>query len=123
MDTLLSGTDQTGGGVNLHSIKTVCLLLCRQEPTWYDEMLKKESHNLRVCDGRCYELPYNLQSSDRGNAGCVWIDSAREFVDATAPRHQVLLQVRITVNRHEFRPIAAYLFFMVVPSLLTFICP
>jgi len=84
----------------LHSIKTVCLLLCRQEPTCYDEMLKKENHNLRFCYGRCYELPNDLQSSDRGNAGCIWIDSAREFVDTTVPKHQVLLQMRITVNRH-----------------------
>jgi hypothetical protein len=84
----------------LHGIKILCLLLCRQEPTRYDEMLKKANHNLRVCDGRCYKLPYDLQSSDRGNAGCIWIDSAREFVDATIQRHQVLLQVRNTVNRH-----------------------
>ena len=62
-------------------------------------MLKKENHNLRVHDGRCYELPYDLQSSDRGNAGCIWIDSTREFVDSTVSRHQMLLQVRITVNR------------------------
>jgi len=82
----------------LHSIKIVCLLLCRKERTCYDEILKKENHNLRVCDGRCYKLPYDLQSSDRGNAGCIWIDSTREFVDATLPRRQVLLQVQSTVN-------------------------
>ena len=77
----------------MHSIKIVCLLLRREEPTCYDEMPKKENHNLGVCDGRCYELPYDLQSPDRGNAGCIWNDSAREFVDPTVPRHQMLLQV------------------------------
>jgi len=136
----------------LHNFNIVCLLLCRQEPTCYDEMLKKENHNLHVRDGRCYKLPYDLQSSDRGYAGCIWIDSAREFVDATVRRHQVLLllQVRSTVNRHmnsfnysiqngrpssaspfnfqyplacpEVQPFAAYLFFLVFSSL-TFICP
>ena len=92
--------EHNGDGPPKDGTKVLCLLLCRQEPTCYDEMRKKEIHNLRVRDGRCCKLPYDLQPSDRGNAGCFWIHSAREFVDATVPRHQVLLQVRNTVNRH-----------------------
>ena len=79
-------------------------LLCRQGPTCYDEMLKKGTVNLHVCDGHCCKLPYHLQSSDRGNAGCVRIDLARESVDASEPRYRVLLQVRSTFIRimHSF---------------------
>lgn len=78
-------------GVHLHSIKVMHLLSRRKERFYYDDALKKEKRNLRVQNGRCYEYPDHVQSPDRGNAGCVWIYSARESVGATVPRHQLLL--------------------------------